>query len=140
VGVTVVEKDFLVHLPVLRRTRDPAFPEISTSGLSAKALFVDGSTNISEHSSPFDSEMSTDQVHLALTSFMNCPFFNPGTNHNLTVPLEPPVSICVGFFFGKLGDTNLITDTPSLPLVDELFKVPMVTRGNGVFDDATLYK
>jgi hypothetical protein len=140
VGVTVVEKDFLVHLPVLRRTRDPACPERSTSGLSVKALFADGSTNISEHPSPFDSEMSTDQIHLALTSFMDCPFFIPGTNHNRTVPLEPPVSICVGFFLGKLTDKNLMTDIPSLPLVDDVFEAPIVTRGNGVFGDATLYK
>ena len=61
-------------------------------------------------------------------------------DHNLTVPFEPPVIICVDFCFGSGEGMNLMTDIPSLPFVDELFEVPIVIRGSGVFDEATSYK
>ena len=85
-------------------------------------------------------DRSTDQTHLALISFMACPRFNLGTDHNLTVPLEPPVRICVGFCFDAGKCMNLTTDIPSLPFGEELFKVPIVIRGSGVFDEVTSYK
>ena len=139
-GVAVVENDFLVHFAVSRRTRDPVVPVIKTNGLSENALFADGSTKISEHPAPLVSDISTDQTHLTFTSFMACPRFIPGMDHSRMVPLDPPVSKWVGFFFVVDAPTNLMTDIPSLPFDDELFEPLIVIRGKGVLEDATSYK
>jgi hypothetical protein len=44
------------------------------------------------------------------------------------------------FFFGDNEVRNLTTLTPSLPLAVALLELPIVTRGGGIFDDATSYK